>query len=208
MKYKLVIFDFDGTLADSFPWFVGIFNQVADRYRFRRIDQSELDGLRGLDAKTMMKQLGVPWWKLPFIARHVRRLMAGDIHQIALFDGVSRLLEQLATDGVKLAVVSSNSYENVVRVLGPENTALISHFECGVSMFGKRSKFRQVLKQSGVASHETLCIGDEIRDIQAAKSAKLDSGAVTWGFAAAESLVAQAPTEIFRHLEGIREAVV
>ncbi len=207
MKYKLVIFDFDGTLADSFPWFVGIVNQVADKYRFKPVADHEVDILRGYDARKMMKHLGVSWWKAPLIARHVRTLMAGDIHQIALFEGVSSVLQRLADDGVTLAVVSSNSYENVLKVLGPQNSALFAHFGCGVSLFGKQAKFREILKKTGISRSETLCIGDETRDIQAAKSEKLDCGAVTWGFATVESLVAHAPNEVFADIDGILTAV-
>ncbi len=208
MKYKLVIFDFDGTLADSFPWFVGIVNQIADKYRFKQIADHEIDTLRGYDARKLMKHLGVAWWKMPMIARHVRKLMAGDIHHISLFDGVSDVLRRLSDDGVILAVVSSNSQSNVLRVLGPSNAALISYFGCGVSLFGKQAKFREILAKTGISPHETLCIGDETRDIMAAKSENLACGAVTWGFATAESLRAHGPNELFSHVDGILEAVV
>lgn len=208
MKYRLVIFDFDGTLADSFPWFVGIVNQIADKYRFKRIAEDEIDTLRGYDARTLMKHLGVTWWKMPLIARHMRRMMAQDIHHISLFDGVSDVLRRLAQDGVTLAVVSSNSESNVLRVLGPENAALISHFGCGVSLFGKQAKFREILSKTGISPQETLCIGDETRDIMAAKSENLACGAVTWGFATIEALRAHAPNEVFANVDGILEAVV
>ena len=208
MKYRLVIFDFDGTLADSFPWFVGIVNQIADKYRFKRIAEDEIDTLRGYDARTLMKHLGVTWWKMPLIARHMRRMMAQDIHHISLFDGVSDVLRRLAQDGVTLAVVSSNSESNVLRVLGPENAALISHFGCGVSLFGKQAKFREILKKTGISPQETLCIGDETRDIMAAKSENLACGAVTWGFATIEALRAHSPNEVFANVDGILEAVV
>jgi phosphoglycolate phosphatase len=207
MKYKLVIFDFDGTLADSFPWFVGIINQVADKYRFKHIAEHEVDTLRGYDARKLMKHLGVAWWKMPLIARHVRKLMAEDIHHISLFAGVSDMLARLSDDGVTLAVVSSNSQSNVLRVLGPDNAARISHFGCGVSLFGKQAKFREILSKTGISPRETLCIGDETRDILAAKSENLACGAVTWGFATTEALRAHAPNEVFANVGGILEAV-
>jgi NAD(P)-dependent dehydrogenase (short-subunit alcohol dehydrogenase family) len=72
MAYKMVIFDLDGTLADTFPWFLSVLNGVADRYRFRRIEKHEVERLRGFNARQMVKHLGVPAWKLPLIARHMR----------------------------------------------------------------------------------------------------------------------------------------
>ena len=69
MSYRLAIFDFDGTLADTFPWFMRVVNTVADRFRFKRIEEHEVEHLRGCSAREIVKHLEVPPWKLPFIAR-------------------------------------------------------------------------------------------------------------------------------------------
>lgn len=203
MSYKLLIFDFDGTLADSFPWFVGIVNQVADKYRFRRIEEREVDTLRSYDARHLIRHLGIPFWKLPFIARHMKRLMAREIHQIRLFEGMPELLRQLSQRGVQLAMVSSNSVANIRRVLGPEISGLFKYYECGGSIFGKKAKFRKVLKLSGMSASEALCIGDELRDLEAARQAQIAFGAVSWGYTSVEALRAQAPATIFSTLDGI-----
>jgi phosphoglycolate phosphatase len=203
MKYKLAIFDFDGTLADSFPWFLSVFDRIADRYRFRRIERPEIEAVRGYSARQLVRHLGVPAWKLPLIARHMRRLMAADIAQIALFPGVDRLLRGLVDRGVRLAIVSSNSTANVRRVLGPANAALIEHFGCGASMFGKRAKLRSVLRRSGVPASAAISIGDELRDLQASRAAGITFGAVSWGYTDPRALRAHAPDEIFANFEDI-----
>ena len=59
-RYDLVVFDFDGTLADSFPWFCSVLNGVADRYRFRRVEDGEIDTLRGMGASAIVRHLGIP----------------------------------------------------------------------------------------------------------------------------------------------------
>ncbi|HEX6287811.1 MAG TPA: HAD hydrolase-like protein [Herpetosiphonaceae bacterium] len=207
MKYKLVIFDFDGTLADSFPWFLGIANSIADTYNFKRIEASEIEALRGYSARQMIQHLGVPLWKMPLIARHARSLTARDIEHITLFEGVDRLLRRLSQMGVTLAIVSSNSYDNVRRVLGPDNAALIAYYECGASLFGKRARFRKILKQSGVLPSEALCIGDEIRDIEAATKEHIPFGAVAWGFTRLEALKAYAPAQVFARVDEIAECI-
>ncbi len=74
VTYQLVIFDFDGTLADSFPWFVQVFATLAKRYRFRRITEQEGAMLRGYSARQIIRYLDIPAWKLPLIARHARLL--------------------------------------------------------------------------------------------------------------------------------------
>lgn len=208
MKYKLVIFDFDGTLADSFPYFLRTVNTLATTYNFPRIEPENVDQLRGLDARQMMKNAKLPAWKIPLIANAFIRLMAKDIDQIRLFEGVPDLLKQLSDQGVRVAIVSSNSEENIRQVLGPENAALIMYYGCGTSLFGKQHKFRKAIAKSGVMASEVLCIGDEVRDVEAAKEAALAFGAVAWGYTRIDVLEAQADIDLFYTVDDILQAVL
>ena len=201
--YRLVIFDFDGTLADSFGWLRGSLNDVAVRYGFRTVDDDEVEMLRGRDTRAIIRHLGVPMRRMPLIARHMRQRAARAADEIRLFEGADETLRRLADGGVMLAVVSSNGERTVRRILGPETGALISRFGCGASIFGKAAKFRRVLTCSGVAPRRVICIGDEVRDIEAARSLGLDAGAVTWGYATADVLRAHAPTMVFERMDEI-----
>lgn len=203
MRYRLAIFDFDGTLADSFPWFSGVLNQVADRYRFRRVEEHEVERLRALGAREIIKDLRLSWWKLPFVAAHMRTLAARDAASIPLFAGVSPMLSQLHAAGVTLAIVSSNAEDTVRRALGRESAALIHHYGCGASMFGKPAKLRGAIKSCGVPATAAIAIGDEIRDYEAAREAGLAFGAVTWGFTTAAALRALPLATVFEHPEEI-----
>lgn len=195
--YKLVIFDFDGTLADSGAWLARELNPLAARFGFRRISEAETEALRGCDSREVLSRLGVPLWKLPFIARHLRRSLARQADAIQLFPGAKALLRRLAGEGVVLGLVSSNSAANVRRILGPEAAALIEHYECGAAFFGKAAKFRKVLRRARMKPADALCIGDETRDIEAARAAGIAAGAVAWGYARREVLEARAPTWLF-----------
>ena len=203
MRYRLALFDFDGTLADSYAWFLGVVNRFADEHGFRRIEEPEIETLRGQSARQVMGALGVPAWKLPRIAHQMRREMAADIGRIGLFPGMDRVLRELARQGVELAVVTSNSRENVRRVLGPENAGLIRCYACGASIFGKRPKLRAVLRDSGIPAREAIAIGDEIRDLEAARAEGIAFGAVEWGYTRPEALRAQGPEEVFAGPEEI-----
>jgi phosphoglycolate phosphatase len=208
MKYKLVIFDFDGTLADSFPWFIHRVNSVATKYRFKQIEEAEIEKLRGYGARQVVKHLGIPWWKIPLIANHMRRMVAQATGEILPFPGVDQLLNRLSEAGLTLALVTSNSRANVRQVLGEENFALLRYVECDVSLFGKRARFRKILKQSGVRSGEAICIGDEIRDLEAANQEHIAFGAVAWGFTNVDAFHAHAPTELFMQIDDIIEKLV
>ena len=211
LAYRLAIFDMDGTLADSFPWFASVFNEVAERYRFKRIDAAEREALRALGSREILRYLGVPAWKLPLIARHFRARKTADLHRVKLFDGVDRLLRRLSahggdgSGGIATAIVSSDTEANVRRVLGPENAALIRWYGCSASIFGKPAKIRRVLRRSGVAPADAILIGDEVRDAEAAARTGIAFGAVSWGYAKPEALAAHAPAKLFATLDEIAD---
>ena len=207
-RYDLVILDFDGTLADSARWFAGVINEVARRYRFRQTTRDELETLRGEGVPGILRALDVARCNVPLIARHMRKLVARDIEQIALFPGARRLLNALADAGVGLAIVSSNAEANVRHVLGPETAARIDRFACGASLHGKVAKFRAMLGQAGVAPARAIAIGDEVRDIEAATSVGIASGAVDWGYATRAALAAHGPTIIFDDMAAIAPFVL
>jgi len=202
-RYRFVIFDFDGTLADSFGWFLANVNGVADRFGFRRVCDDDVEALRSTAPRDILAKLDVPHWKLPRIARHMRRLKTADLDTITLFPGAERMLRTLAADGIALAMVSSDNESNVRRALGPDICGLFSHFACGASLFGKAPKFKRVMRKAGQAATETLAIGDDLRDLEAARQAGIAFGAVAWGYASAEALLAQAPEEFFASIDDI-----
>jgi phosphoglycolate phosphatase len=202
MPHTLAIFDLDGTLADSFPWFARELNGVADTFGFRRVADGEIEALRRLPPRVLLKRLGVPLWKLPRIAAHMRRMKSAAISGIPLFPGAGGMLRALHGGGVRLALVTSDHEANARAQLG-DVAALFSHYECGAALFGKAQKFRRVLRQAGVAPAAAIAIGDEIRDIEAARAAGIACGAVTWGYADPAALKAAGPDMMFATLEAI-----
>jgi phosphoglycolate phosphatase len=197
LKYRLVIFDSDGTLADTLPWMRSVFNELADEYGFRKVTPDEYESFRDLHGFALLKALDLPLWKLPRVVSGMRKKMAAHTGQFVLFPGMGEALHRLAAANILLGIVSSNSRENVERVLGAENARLISHFACGVSMFGKAAKIRGVVRASKIAASEALYVGDELRDAEAARKAGIAFGAVTWGQHSAAALRGMAPAEIF-----------
>ncbi|RXH26828.1 MULTISPECIES: HAD-IA family hydrolase [Bradyrhizobium] len=206
MPYALAIFDLDGTLADSFPWFLRTVNDIADRFDFRRVADEDIEGLRHASTREILSQLEVPLWKLPAIARHARRLKAEAAAEISLFAGVEAMLRTLAENGVQLALVTSDSEANAREKLG-EATALFAHFDCAASLFGKPAKFRRVVRRAGVEPGQVIAIGDEVRDIEAARAVGIACGAVCWGYAAPAALRARAPEHVFERMDEIADAV-
>lgn len=203
-RFELVIFDFDGTLADSFRWFATELNDVARSWGFREVAPEHAAQLRQMSAEQIFRWLRVPRWKIPWIARDLRRRMARDIDRIRIFDGVGQMLTQLASSDCRIALASSNAAANIEQVLGADLYACIEASECGVSLSGKSARLRRLRRQFGVPADATLYIGDEVRDIAAARSAGIAAGAVTWGYNSEDALRAQRPDLLFRRVEQIR----
>lgn len=196
-RYSLVIFDFDGTLSDSGHWFLSMVDDLAARFRFNTVHPDEIEGLRRRTTREVIDHLGISRWKLPLIARHLRAEFGRNTHQIQLFDGVRPMLKALHSAGMRLVICSSNSEANVRAILGPEESRLVERFVCGAGLFGKVRKFRRVVRDSKVPAGGILAIGDESRDIDAAREVGVAAGAVLWGYANPDLLVAMEPDHAF-----------
>lgn len=201
--YRLILFDFDGTLADSADWMIRTFNAMAPQFGLRSVSEAEVEMLRGRSNREIIGYLGVPMWKIPRIAAEMTRRVAAQAESISLFEGTGTMLQTLHAAGIRLAIVSSNAEDNIRRILGTDNAALISDFDCGASLFGKSHKLRNVLRRSGIPAHEAICIGDETRDIEAAREAGMDSGAVLWGYAKPDVLRTFKPSRIFESMSSL-----
>lgn len=200
MPPRLVILDFDGTLADSLPRLSVAYADVAEQFGLRRAAAAEAQALRGSDAKTALRALGIPRWRLPAMAARLRRV-AEEAPPPPLFAGIEAMLQRLAGHGITLAIASSNTEAQIRRTLGPELAALVACYAAEASLFGKAKRFRRILSFTRTSPVETLAIGDEPRDIEAARAAGVLAGAVGWGFATPALLRTRGPDVFFEKPE-------
>jgi phosphoglycolate phosphatase len=205
--FALAIFDFDGTLADSFPWFCSILDRVADEFGLKRVDPGQIPTLRDLSSREALARLGVPLMKLPAISIFMRRIALESAAGIPMFAGAARMLASLHAANVRLALVSSNAEDAVRAVLGP-SAGFIDHYACGSSLWGKAAKFRTVLKTARIDPQAGIAIGDEIRDIDSAREAGLSAGAVTFGFNTRKALEGHRPDYLFDSYDDLERAVI
>jgi phosphoglycolate phosphatase len=193
---NLAIFDFDGTIADSAEWFGNALNELARHNGFREISAEQREMLRGRSTREIFAYLEIPSWKLPLLVRQLREIAARDVGQISIFPWVPDTLSALQSRGISIAIVSSNTKANIGRVLGTEVASMIDQFGTGAPLFGKAAKINAVIKRCASSSALTTSIGDEVRDIEAARTLGICSLAVTWGYATASALEAAQPTRL------------
>lgn len=115
MPFKLVVWDFDGTLADSVPTAAAIFNRLAPDMGFKPIE--DLTAARSLSTRQFLKQHGISLWRLPKLVRRYQAAAAEEADRLKLVAGVPDVLAALASAGVRLGVLSSNREDNIRRCL-------------------------------------------------------------------------------------------
>ncbi|CAN0624730.1 phosphoglycolate phosphatase [Burkholderia multivorans] len=201
MTYRLVAFDFDGTLADSFACFVASLSEAARLHGFKDADDAMLAAMRGMSARDIIHALEVPLWKVPRVSIDMRRLMQQRIAQVRLFPGVAGTLQALAGRGVQVAIATSNAETTVRGLLGAHTCGHVGHFACGIPLFGKARRLRALARDAGLRAEEVLYVGDEIRDAQAARRANVAFQGVAWGYTAPATLQAHCATRLLTRVD-------
>ncbi len=190
---KLIMFDFDGTLADTLGALVRIANRLAPEFKYQQIGEEQLTRLQYLSPWEIMKLYKVSWWKLPFLVKRVREEFPAEVGTVKLFPGVVELLLALKSRGYRLGIVSSNSEANIRSLLKQYRLEYLFDFITTGSTFGKGKTIERMMKQYNCPKSDAIYIGDEIRDIQAARSIDIRVIAVAWGFNAATALIDKQP---------------
>ncbi|MBO2969088.1 HAD hydrolase-like protein [Burkholderia pseudomallei] len=197
MTIRLAIFDFDGTLADTYAVFASSLSALAIKHGFRQVAREEQHKLRSMSAVEVLRELRLPLWKVPAVLSDFRKIMRQRIDEIRLFPGVTDVLHAMMRERIDLAVATSNSIENVKTVLGDTLINRFAAVECGATLFGKSHRLRQILKRTQADKAETLYVGDEIRDAEAAARVGVSFGAVAWGYTDLDALLRTSPSSVF-----------
>lgn len=196
MKFKYVLFDFDGTLADTEQVNFEIFQKLSDQYNIRHISSNELSDIKKLNAIQLIDYLNIKKHKIPFMLRKGKKLLKNNIKSIELCkNNFEETLIELKNNGIKMAIVTTNSKTNVSIFLENHN---INYFDYIISssIFGKERKIIKFLKKDNINPNEVLYVGDEIRDINAAKNSGIKVASVTWGYNTIDSLLDYNPDYI------------
>lgn len=178
---KTIIFDFDGTIANSLRLVVAIYRQLTGDKR--HMSDEEFEALRHLPAQKIAKQVGVRFWQIPFLIRRGRKIMHARLDEVSAFPGLIEVLDELQGQGYTLRIVTSNSTENVREFLEKHD---MNHYfvdvHGGVGLFNKANVLKRIVKKEQLDPTKTFYVGDEARDIVASKKAGLPIVSVTWGY--------------------------
>jgi len=190
----LLIFDFDGTLANTIETGIGIYNELAAGYGLRTVSVSEVRELRKLNTRALLDELNISRLLAVKLGAHIRKVLHDRMDQVEMIKGMRDAIRELYTEGFRLGVLSSNSADNVRMVLKRfDLLECFSFIEAGVSLFGKPHRIANVLKKTGIEASFAMYVGDETRDMEAARKTHVSGVAVCWGANGREAMETEGP---------------
>ncbi len=177
-----IIFDFDGTIVDSMRIMFGVVNRFAQSEGLKKIDINEIESFREKGSREIIRELGIPFYKLPLFVRRIRRELEEYIGTTEVVDGLNMVLSELKRRNVRMGILTSNSRRNVENFLRNKIEDIFEFVYCGSSLFGKDRVLRQLMREKQIDRSRVVYVGDETRDIEAAKKCGVKSVGVTWGY--------------------------
>ncbi|PIR98617.1 MAG: carotenoid oxygenase [Candidatus Colwellbacteria bacterium CG10_big_fil_rev_8_21_14_0_10_41_28] len=178
---KIVLFDFDGTIADTLESGLTVLDDLSEEYGFNKF-RPHLDRLRGMSAKQIYKEWGVPLYKIAIITRRARKEFAKQIPFQKPIEGIGEEIREIKNLGYSISILSSNSEENVREFLRNNDLDIFDDIYSGVSIFGKHRLLKKFAHDKRVNPDQIVYVADEARDIEAAKRENINMIAVTWGY--------------------------
>lgn len=191
---NLIVFDFDGTIVDSFAILIKTTNCLARDFGYSPISSSQIPLMRTLSLRERIQQLGIPKWKLPFFLRRFRQELNQFLSDLQFVEGMKEILLEIEKHNYRLGIVTSNSRHNVEDFLRLQKLNHLFEFIYGGRVLsGKTSRLKKLVKLNQFNSQQLIYVGDETSDIKAAKGAGVTNIAVSWGFNTQDVLAKEAP---------------
>ncbi len=192
--HKAVIFDFDGTIADSFEIFVETIAELLNR---QPLSSEEIEHLRGASVSEIEKYFQIKPWQKPAILLKGRQEIAKKMDRVSLFEGMNDVMKTLSQQERMIYILSSNSSDSIQAFLDKNDiSSYVSSVHGGVSITGKAGHLKKLLKHENLKPDEAVYVGDEVRDLEATQKVGMQCISVAWGYSTLASLEEHNPSAI------------
>ncbi|AIQ64517.1 hypothetical protein PSTEL_16840 [Paenibacillus stellifer] len=207
---KAVIFDFDGTVADTLPLCIASFRKAIEPLAGRSLTDGEIIATFGPSEEGTINAL-IPYFYEEGLNSYLRHYE--ELHSMCAepFDGMRELLDFLKEQGIIVALVTGKGEQSCrlsLAFYGMEN--LFDWIETG-SPHGQRKTegIREVLGRFGLKASETVYVGDAVSDIHSSRAAGVPILSAAWGsYTDIDELSQHEPDEILRTVEELRAYLV
>lgn len=189
----MLIFDFDGTIADTFHYLIDIGNRLSEEFDFKRIEVDEVEDLKDKNVRETIQHLNIPFLKVPMIIAKAKKELHKEIGSVKPIKGLKEILHQLNSLGFKMGILTSNSLKNVMGFLENNELDLFDFIHTTPKIWSKNWSLKTLITENQVKQSQAIYIGDETRDIIAAQKAGMRCAAVTWGYNSKKALQAHHP---------------
>jgi len=190
---NFIIFDFDGTIIDSRDLIIQLYNEIAERDNYKKIDKLDVVKLSNLSITERCRSLNIPMYKIPSIVLEVGKHYKRNLSNLRIKDRVSELLCSLEKEGFRLGIISSNEKSNIIEFLKINHVDIFEIIFSEKNIFGKHHAINKFIKKLNLEIKNTIYIGDEVRDIISCKKVGIKVIAVTWGYDSPNFLLENKP---------------
>ena len=207
----LILFDFDGTLADSYPAITASVNHTRLAHGLSPLETNLVKRFVGRGPEYLLGNTvpGVDFQEAfaLYKAHHPTVLASGTV----LLPGVREMLVHLVSKGVLLGICSNKPREFTQLLVGYLNLNGFFSWILGPEDVANRKPAPDMLleavKRSNLAKAQVLYVGDMSVDVQTAQAAGISVWAVATGSETAEEILAAGPDRIFGSMEILHQAL-
>lgn len=195
-----ILFDFDGTLAETMMLIHEVFNQLAGVYGYRHIPEDELEDCRHLNIHEFIQRAGIPRWKVPLIAIHARKLMHQEMDRVQPPEGLVDALTRIHDSGrYVMDILTSNRRKNVLKFLQRHSIDWFDEVEATHAVLSKKRRVEKYIRQKGLDARNLFYVGDTTIDVESARHAGARTVAVAWGLNTVEALARVHPDHLIEN---------
>ena len=206
----LIIFDFDGVLADTLNDLIQFGQEVCDELGIKHVvNKEDLSNLESMSFASFGRACEVPEHLVDEFVQRCLERFSEKKSPPAIFNGLSTIVRNFAVNHT-LAIITTNSSRNVNAFLIEHGLGKCIHAVYGVDIPGSKAQKISIARNqfSVDTKRETVfMIGDSLSDIRAAKEASVTSVAVTWGHQSLDHLLRGAPDYVVRFPHELVEVI-
>jgi len=200
MKVKLILFDFDGTIANTTPYNYKKVSEFLKKERKLRITDKEIiENIANNTYFDLLKKWQISFWQIPYILKKYsegQKELINHIESLRLYPNIKKIVLELKNKGFKIGVLSSNIKENIYKFLKFNNLEVFDYIDCGTHILGKAQALKNFIQKNKFCKDELIYVGDEVRDIKACKKTGIKIVVVDWGLNSKKLLEKFAPDYI------------
>lgn len=207
-KIDHILFDFDGTIANTLPLAFELYNEIAEQYNFVGVENTEVPLLMNMTLSEVLKLKNIPLYMVPIALINVKKKMKMRLSEVKPFEGIKEFLYNLKSAGFHLSIISSNSKENMIEFFKMNDIDVFNYIYSSTSLFGKDKLIKHYLRAVKTSAESVIYVGDEIRDIEAARASNIKIISVTWGYNDKDILSKHNPDYLVDTLADLEDTVL